>query len=116
MPTKKKLLRGSMTHSMTISTEDDHEIEATFSFDGHYHKAKTSGPPENCEPEDAEVNVYTVEPDGEPEVDFDDWVESVKLTAKDVESIEERLMEVIREDDGGREDYEYDRLRDEIVD
>jgi hypothetical protein len=83
--------------SFTVHTEDDHEFEATFNFEGVYEPAHLSGLPEDCYPDGSEVNILTVEIGGNPAVDFEVWSTAEKLTEKEVESIQSCCMEAMIE-------------------
>ncbi len=43
---------------------NEHEIEITIWFDAYYQAAKISGPPEDCYPEEGELEIVKVEVDG----------------------------------------------------
>ena len=42
--------------------EGEFEIEVEVSWEGYYQHAKVSGPPEDCYPEEGEMNLTAIEP------------------------------------------------------
>ena len=87
------------THSYTQTMPDGREVDVELAFTGYYTAGKCFGPPENCYPPDSEVNIETATTEEDGEMTFDEWVKKAGLTAKDVESIEDMLMERIQEGD-----------------
>ena len=74
--------------------------EATVEFEAFYQTAKTSGPPEDCYPEDEELNVIKVIYH-DREIDFD------SLEDKTKEHIEQRCWDAYYEAQSIHEEAEW---------
>lgn len=54
---------GHFTDYVYIETDEaEFEIEIEVSWEGYYQHAKISGPPEDCYPEEGEMNLTAIEP------------------------------------------------------
>ena len=85
------------THSYTQTMPDGREVDVTLMFSGYYDPGNISGPIDRCYPPEGEVNIHTATTEENGEMDFDEWAKKVGLSAKDLESIEEMLMERIQD-------------------
>ena len=76
--------RGKFTTNIDIDHEDDVEVEVK--WEGFYHRARISGPPEDCYPAEGEMDLLSVK--------RTDNSESVHLLSAQ----EERLLDLAWED------------------
>ena len=87
-----------LIHSFTQALPNGSEVDVSVTFSGYYDPGCSYGLPENCYPAESEVSVLTASTEETGDMDFDDWVTKMGLSAKDVASIEEKLLERVREE------------------
>ena len=73
----------TFTHCLTIGDEEDVEVEVE--WEGYYEPARISGPPENCYPEESEMDIL--------EVIRIDTRQPVVLTEDQLDELTERAWE-----------------------